>query len=516
MERELHRGPAALLASHQCWRKAHILRYFVVLISAIALLDPAYAQNVQSPVSQIVSALKSRDFKRGKDLSDVILAKEPGNYAVWTLRGMTVAGEGNLPQALDSYQHALRLAPTYLPALEGAAQTEFLLGRPSARRLLNQILQQRPDDQTTHALLGTLDARSNACVEAVKHFQKAENAIAAQPEALTAYGTCLASLKRPDDAVMAFRSALALDPSKREARYNLALSLWDAHRGDEALEALQPLVEQVPISSDALALSAEILEAKDDTSQAVELLRKALLADPTNVDAYLQFATLSFDHASPKVGIEILNTGITQLPNEPRLYLVRGILLTQLGEFTKAADDFEFASRLNPKADLLNVAKGLVRSQQHNTVDALRQFREAVKAHPNQAYAHYLLAEALYGAGILPENPEYKEEIAAAEKAVKLDPRLVAGRDLLSSIYLQNDEADLAIGQCRAALAIDPNDQGALYHLIVALRKTGKKDELPELLKRFAALKANPINNQEGTKHYRLSIVQGSSGDSSQ
>lgn len=512
MECELDRESGKLATRPQGQHRAAIFCCFVLLLNVLAVLRPSYAQKTQGPVLQIVNALNVHDFKGANDLSDAVLAKEPRNYSVWTLRGMAIAGEGNLLKALDSYERALKLAPAYLPALEGAAQTEFQLGRPSARTLLNRILEQRPDDQITHTLLGTLDFRVGACAEAVGHFGKAERVIAIQPKALTEYGTCLSTLNRPDDAVTAFRNALALDPGKREARYNLALSLWVAHKGEEAIEILRPLVEEAPISSDALALSAEILEAKDDTAQAVELLRKALLADPTNLDAYLQFATLSFDHASPRVGIEILNAGITQRPNESRLYLVRGILLTQVGEFTKAADDFETASKLNPRAEFLNVAEGLVRSQQHNTPEALAQFREAVKAHPNEAYAQYLLAEALYGAGTLPESREYKEEIAAAQKAVKLDPRLVAARDLLSSIYLQNDQSDPAIEQCRIALAIDPNDQGALYHLIVALRKTGKRDELPELLKRFAQLKANPITKQEGAKHYRLSIVQSSSG----
>ncbi len=497
-------------------RKVSILCSLLSLLNVLGVLCPAHAQKAPSPVPQIVNALQSHDFTAARNLSDSILANEPKNYTVWTLRGMAIAGAGNLAQALDSYQRALRLSPSYLPALEGAAQTEFQLGRPSARNLLVRILAQRPGDQITHALLGTLDFKSNACTEAVKHFEKADKAIAAQPEALTEYGTCLSVLKRPDDAVEVFRRALALDPSKREARYNLALSQWEARKGDDAIETLRPLVEEAPISSDALALSAEILEAKDETAQAVELLRKAIIADPSDVDAYLQFATLSFDHASPKVGIEILNTGITQLPKESRLYLVRGILLAQLGEFSRAADDFELASRLNPRVEFLNVAEGLVRSQQHNTGEALARFRAAIKAHPDEAYAHYLLAEALYAASTLPESPDYKEELAAAEMAVKLDPNLVAARDLLGSIYIQNDKTNLAIAQCRAALNIDPNDQQALYHLIVALRKTGQKDELPELLKRLVELKANPVSQQEGAKHYRLSVAQSSNVDSNQ
>ena len=251
-------------------------------------------------------------------------------------------------------------------------------------------------------------------------------------------------------------------------------------------------------------LAAEILDANGETARSVELLRKAILADPKNVDAYLQFAALSFDHASPQVGIDILNAGLTQLPNEPRLFLVRGILQTQLGEFARAAEDFEKASRLDPLLSFLGVAQGLVKSQQHMSAEALDKFRSAVKAHPNEAYAQYLLAEALEEEGAPAGSPRHNEELEAARRAVQLDPRMVAAHDLLSAIYYDDEQTNLAIEQSRASLALDPNDQQAIYHLIVALRKTDRKDQIPALLKRMIELRSNAGNGQKASKQYRL------------
>ena len=487
-----------------------------LLLAALGLGLPSQGQRPPANIAPIVDALQHQDFATALRLGQTILAKEPGNYVVWTLRGMASAGMGNLRQALAAYQHALRLAPVYLPAMEGAAQTQFQLKSPEARELLLKILAQRPDDPTTHLLLGILDFNAGKCTDAVDHFAKADRALATRPEALNEYGACLAQLKRFDDAVAVFASALKLKPARREARYNLALAQWQDNNPDDALATLKPLVESAPVSSDALALSAEILETRQDTVLAVALLRKALLADPKNIDAYLDFASLSFDHASPQAGIDILNAGLTQLPNESKLYLVRGILLTQLGEFTQAAQDFETASRIDPRVQFLGVAEGLVESQQHNPARALARFRAAVKLHPNDAYAHYLLAEALESEGMHPGSAEYKEEVDAAAKAVKLDPHLVAARDLLASIYFENGQTDLAIEQSREAIALDPKDQQAVYHLIVALRKTDQKDQIPALLKRLMELRANPVNRQPGAKQYRLTVAKDASDDASQ
>jgi tetratricopeptide (TPR) repeat protein len=458
----------------------------------------------QDPVIPIIRALESRNFSRALSLTQSALKARPGDYRIWTLRGMATERMGNLPAALADYQHALKFAPDYLAALEGAAQVDFRLGNESARTYLLKILAQRPNDSRAHALLGILDYREQNCADAVDHFAKATALISAQPKVLTEYGVCLHAVSRDNDAVAVFAEALALDPANQEARYNLALAQRNAQQTDEALKTLQPLVDATPADPGALILSAEIYESKNDTAEAVKLLRKALIADPKDMDAYMQFASVSFDHASPQVGIDIIDFGLRQLPREPRLYLVRGILLTQLGEFARAADDFDTASRIDPSLQFLDMAEGIVESQQHKLPEALAKFQAAVKTHPDGAYAHYLLAEALQEEGKPPGSPEYNEEIAEAQKAVKLDPGLVAARDLLSSTYYQQGHFELAIEQSRAALAKDPDDKQALYHLILALRKTGSKEQLGTLVKRLVALQAKTKGSQRFQKPYRL------------
>jgi len=471
----------------------------------MACVPPCHAQrqDPQDEVGRISDALKSRKFEQALMLSQAALVRHPDDVRIWTLRGMAMAGTGNLASAITAYRRALNLVPAYLPALEGAAQSEFQMGRGAARPYLLKVLAQRPEDPTSHGMLGVLDYKKGDCTNAVKHFEEAAGVIAKQPTALTGYGSCLAALKRDDDAAAVFASVLALDPTRKEARYNLALAEWNAHHAEEALVTLQPLVETASVDEDASMLAVEILESKDDTPHAVELLHKLILAAPKDVDAYLQFALMSFDHTSPQVGIDIVNAGLTQLPREPRLYLVRGILRTQFGEFARAADDFEIAGRIDPRLSFLGVVEGLVKSQQQRSAEALSEFRTAAKAHPNDAYTQYLLAEALQGLGKGEGSPEYEETVTAATRAVKLDPRLVAAHDLLGSIYLQNGQNDLAIKHSRDALAVDSTDQQAVYHLILALRKTDQKDQVPALLKRLVELRANS-GAEHSKNRYRL------------
>ena len=489
----------------------HCVRLFCLLVTCL-MRCVAQGRPAQNEIDQISNALRGGEFAQALALSRIALASRPSDYRIWTLRGIATAKMGDIPSASMAYQHALRLAPYYLPALEGAAQSEFQLGHEEARPLLLKVLMQRPDDPTSHAMLGVLEYRRRNCADAATHFQEAVGVIASQPHALVEYGACLTILKRDEEAIAIFAQVLAFDPMSRAARYNLALSQWNAHHANEALATLQPLTETSPVDGGAATIAAEIFESEGDTPHAVESLRKTILGNPKDVDAYLRFAALSYDHDSPRVGIDFLNAGLRQLPGEPRLLLVRGILLTQIGEFDRAADDFDEARKIDPKLEFLGIAEGLVKSQQHMSEEALAKFRAAVKDHPNEAFAQYLLAEALQLLGKPKDSPEHKEEVQAVTLAVKLDPRLVVARDLLSSVYFDNGQTDLAIEQSRDALAIDPNDQQAVYHLIIAFRKTGKKDQIPPLLKRLVELRSNTQGNQETKMRYRLDEAPTSTG----
>ena len=152
----------------------------------------------------------------------------------------------------------------------------------------------------------------------------------------------------------------------------------------------------------------------------------------------------------------------------------------------------------------MKTAQGLAEMQQHNASQAIENFRMQVKAHPDQAMGFLFLAEALEQQGKPEGTPEYKERLAAAQQAVKLDPNMAAAHDVLANIYLQADKTELAIRHCNLALEIDPSDQTALYHLILAIRKTDRQDEVPDLMKRLAALKKAATEEESKKVDYRL------------
>ncbi|PYU78059.1 MAG: hypothetical protein DMG50_28845, partial [Acidobacteria bacterium] len=94
--------------------------------------------------------------------------------------------------------------------------------------------------------------------------------------------------------------------------------------------------------------------------------------------------------------------------------------------------------------------------------------------------------------------------MSSAKKAVTLQPTLGAARGVLAKLYMQTGQYQEAVDQCRKALSSDPKDQTALYRLIQALRKTGQKAEIPDLLKRLAQLREQATKEERERYRYKL------------
>ena len=480
---------------------AHLIVGFLLAF----LLFPSSAQTSGTASEQAIqSALRERKFDIALQLSKSALQASPKNPKLWTLEGISLSGLGRQPEALTAFDNALKISPDYLPALEGAAQLEYRAGSKRAVALLDQILKLRPGDPTANAMLGVLKYRQHDCESAVPHFRASLQIISSQPAALAEYGSCLMELGKPDDAIPMFQRLCELRPNDPHARYNLAVVQLTAHHPKDAIDTLRPLLTGQP-DADTLDLASSAYEESGDTPKAVELLRQAIVQDPKKIQYYVDFATLSFNHQSFQVGVDMVNVGLKENPNAAQLFVARGILFIQLGQYEKGEADFAKATELDPGQTSGAVAQGLAQIQQSNLDQALATVRSQLKIHPSDAFLHYLEAQILFQQGPDPETSQFKQAISAAERSTQLRPEFGLAHDLLGNLYLKSGEIDKSIAQSRLALKENPSDQESLYHLIQALRQSkGDKSELPVLVKRLATLRQQERSAEAQSNRYKL------------
>jgi tetratricopeptide (TPR) repeat protein len=479
-------------------------RNFFLLILLFSRHSLAFSQTSPNSMEPISAALRARDFDKAVELSRAALEEAPNNAQLWTLQGIAFASKGDNKQALNAFQQALKISPNNIAALAGAAQVEFQRGDTGAVALLNRLLQLRPGDPTAHAMLAVLEYRRGDCADAVPNFEKAADLLDSQIDALHAYATCLVKLKRLGDATAAFQRALTLRPDDpKERRLLASIQLMD-HKAHDAVVTLQPLLDGQNVDANTLQLASRAYEEAGDTPQAVNTLRQAILLEPRNTSLYLDFANICFAHESFQVGIDVITEGLSLQPNADELYVARGVLYVQLAQYDKSEADFEKAYELNPNQSLSTAAQGLAAVQANDLDHALASIKEKLTRKPNDPLLLYLQADVLSQKGADPGTPEFQLAMRSAKKAVALQPSLASARAVLAKLYMQTGEYQEAIAQCRKALEIDPKDQTALYRLIQALRKTGQKRELPELLTRLAQLREQATKDERERYRYKL------------
>jgi tetratricopeptide (TPR) repeat protein len=467
------------------------------------LIAALFAAQKQNDIGPIVNALRSGAYRQAEQLADSELKKRPADPRLWTLNGMALERLGQSASAFESYKKALHIAPDYLPALKAASQMKYAEGSQDAVPLLERLSRLSASDELPHGMLAELAYKRGDCKTAVVEYQASRSLLPAQIHSLEKFGACLVALKNIQEATAVFEQIRSLAPDNPNARYNLAVvELMAANPS----AAIQSLAAGAPpdLNTDSLNLLADAYEQTGDTPKAVAALRQAILQDPDDIRNYIDFANISLVHSSYQVGVEMLNVALRRLPKAAQLYVARGILYVQMGQYEEGDRDFRAAELLDPQAQAAAAARGMAELQSSHLSESESGIRRRLAKNPNDAFLLCLLIEVLLRRGAAPGNPDFAEALRLARKAVAIQPDLALAHDALGRLYLAVGRTADAIAQSRLAVTKDPSDETALYHLIFALRKGGQTAELPALVKRLKDLRQQAEEKDRAERRFHL------------
>ena len=369
-----------------------MFRLSLILGFALVLMLSAQAQEAKVSISAIESMIRSQQYDQALSTLKFALRGNPSDFRLWILQGICLAFQGNDREALAAFDHAIQISPNYSPALKGEIQILYKTGDKRSIPLLKRVLASDPRDVTAHEMLGTFEQRAGDCRGAVSQFLLTKDEIANHPASLEAYGYCLFKLDRTNDAIPVFRELIPLVPGQAYPSYDLAVLLVTSKNNEEAVKVLEPLLTPDQTDPDILSLASQAYEATGNTPKAVALQRQAIVLDPTDPSNYVLFAVLCMTHDSFQVGIDMLNAGLERISGNSSLYLSRGVLYVQLGEYDKAEADFKMAEQLDSTQSIAAYAGDLTVLQRNDPNAALVRVREQLKAHPDNPLFRLLRA----------------------------------------------------------------------------------------------------------------------------
>lgn len=359
-----------------------------------------------------------------------------------------------------------------------------------AEKILEQIRRSSPKIFDVEHFLGVIKLVQGRFADAEIHLKAAVGLNGNSDEALSNYGYALKSLNRPQEALVYFTRALAVNPHNPLSYHNRGTILAEFSRNySEAIEQFDKAAFYNPNFADAYSSKGNCLEKLKRYEDALVAYDKALSVKPDLEHAWLgrgnalrnlkrydeAFATydkalsLKPDFANAWIGrgdvfnslkrydeaLAAYDKALSIKPDLEGAWVARGHVFWILKRYEEASTAYDKA--LSIKSDLENawLGRGNVSFDLKRYDEASAAFNRALSVRPD-------LAEAWLGQGnVLNELKHHDDALAAFDRALSIKPDLAEawlGRGNVAWGLKRYEEALAAYDR---ALSIKPDLEGA-------------------------------------------------------
>jgi tetratricopeptide (TPR) repeat protein len=291
-----------------------------------------------------------------------------------------------------------------------------------------------------------------------------------------------------------------------------ARALMQQGKTDEAIAELQRTEARGPVMKGLALELGTAYYKKSDFPKAIEYLKKATAADPTNSEAIQLLGLSNYLGGHPADAIPLLEKVQGWFPraNVDASYIL-GICYIQTKDYPQARKAFAkmFDVPQDSAASYLFTARMLLRQEYDPVAEEYAQ--KAISLDPKLPLAHYLLGELYLYKSRVPEaitefqkelaiNPghaatyykladadsriqKYEEAERLLQRSIWLDATSTGPYILMGKVLEKKGEFDLAVRALQRAATMDPNNPTTHHLLGQAYRDMGKKEEAESELK---------------------------------
>ena len=389
-------------------------------------------------------------------------------------QGRAEAAARKFPDAIASYQEALRLAPHNVKAEVGLAQAyRGVHNFDEAKRILEQARREHPKNAAPLVVFGDLDIELQTYDAAITHLNAA---LALDPADVDARNRLAVAYKAKGDATNALAQIaklLARDPKNALAHYTRAEIYSDHNQDSLALIDAQNVVELQPENPRGRVLLAKILvrapaaaagdEAKKRCAKAVDALEPLSQSgsqsqSPDSETLFLlsrayrcagqddkaQETLAAFEKSSQNDrstnenktqakhlvqqadelamkndfagSLALLNQAIAMDPTYAATYSQLAKLYYSAGDIEKASDAIAQALAREPYHPEYLYVQGKILEKQSRFDDALAAFQKTALVNPKESDAYFEMG------AIYQQRGDRPSALAAYKKAVELSP----------------------------------------------------------------------------------------------
>jgi len=235
---------------------------------------PARFNLIKLDIAQARYAAASRELNG-------ILAIEPDNAEALYDTGRLARLQQDNRTAIQSLEHLRSLRPTWFKGIQELVRAYLDAGNEGAAlKAARDLYAQMPQDVKAHQLLASSLAANGDLDDARETLKKASLASGNDTRHLFDVGNQQLRLGAPEDAAWTFTKVVALRPDSLDARFNLATSLLQSGKVQEAALEVELLQQRAPDLVIANILLADIRQAQDRPDEAISLYLSVMEQEP--------------------------------------------------------------------------------------------------------------------------------------------------------------------------------------------------------------------------------------------
>jgi tetratricopeptide (TPR) repeat protein len=275
---------------------------------------------------------------------------------------------------------------------------------PQAEALYRKILSTNPHHPHALQYLGMIALQSGHPAAAVDLLSQAAGLLSDPADCRCNLGVALASVGRIDDAIAAYRGALALRPQFPEALVNLAAALQQSGQPDQAIECCRQAIAIRPDYPEAHNNLGNALRDTTQLSDAIAAYRQAVALRPTYPEAWNNLGNALAEADFADEAILACNKAIALRPAFPEALSNLANALKKKDRLDEAVAACRRAIALQPTLADIWVNLGNALQRQRHIEESLAAYRRAISLRPDLAIAHVYRGFVLLLKGDFPEG----------------------------------------------------------------------------------------------------------------
>jgi tetratricopeptide (TPR) repeat protein len=263
---------------------------------------------------------------------------------------------------------------------------------------------------------------------------------------------------------------------------------------------LASLTAELATDANILTSIASAYESAGENQLAIATYQKAIAADPTNPDRYLDGTRLLIDLDRYDEATDIVQRGVSLVPDDYPLTIRLGAIEAMRGNRAQARELYHKAIAEHPKLALGYVALAQTYMKEGNDQEALKILTDGRATVPRDFALEYVFGLVSFQLG---QQPQAMEAFKSAEE---LGPTVVEPHFQLGLLYMKIQQWKGAQEEFEQVLKLDPQNAATYYQLSRTYQRLGNTDKAQEMAKQASLLTKTQREDAIKTQELRFGV----------